>query len=57
MPFLSVFTGKTCIQEFYASEIREKVWSGKDLSLVEEEKIRDYLNKKDIPWRLWSIHS
>lgn len=46
--FASVFTGKTCLQEPQARETIGKVWSKKDLPLVEEDQAMKYLDKPDI---------
>ena len=41
--FASVFCSKTSLQESQAPEIRMKGWNKKDLSLVEEDHVREYL--------------
>lgn len=40
-----VFTGKICLQESWAPE---KVWNKDDLPLVEEDQVREHLNRLDI---------
>lgn len=49
--FTSAFTRKTTLQESQASETRGQVWSKKDLPLVEEDQVREHLNKVS-PWDL-----
>lgn len=39
--FTSLFTGKTCLQEFQGPEVRGKVWSLKDLPLVGKDQVRE----------------
>lgn len=43
---------KICHQEFQVPETSEKVWSKKDLPLVEEDQNREPLNKLYRPWNL-----
>lgn len=40
----SVFAGKTSLQEHQASEVRGKVWSNKELLLVDDDQVLDDLN-------------
>jgi len=42
--FALVFAGKTSLQESYAPETRGQVWHKEDLSLVEEDQVREHLN-------------
>jgi len=49
--FSSVFTRKTTLQESQASETRGQVWSKEYLPLVEEDQVREHLNKVS-PWDL-----
>ena len=46
--FLSVFTGKSSLQESQAPESRGKVWSKEDLPSLEKVQVREHLNKLDI---------
>lgn len=46
--FISVFTGKTSIQESQAPETRGKVWSEEVLSSVKKDQVKEHLNKLDI---------
>ncbi|KAK4816298.1 LOW QUALITY PROTEIN: hypothetical protein QYF61_014596 [Mycteria americana] len=46
--FVSIFTGKTSLQESQALETSGKVWSKEDLPWVEQDQIREHLNKLDI---------
>lgn len=39
--FALVFTCKTCLRESQVPEITRKVWNAEDLSLVEEDHIRN----------------
>jgi len=43
--FTSIFTDKVCLQEFQLPEKRGKVWSKEDLSLVEQDWVREHLNQ------------
>lgn len=45
--FALVFTGKTGTEQSQAFEMSGKVWSKEDLALVEEDQIREHLNKLD----------
>lgn len=40
--YASVFTGKICLQDSWAPET---VWNEDDLSLVEEDQVREHLNR------------
>ena len=40
--FTLVFTGKTGLQESQAPETRGKVWNKEDLTLVEEDQVREH---------------
>ena len=46
--FALVFTGKTDLPESQVPEAREKVWSKEDLPSMEEDQVREHLNKTDI---------
>lgn len=46
--FVSVFTSKTVHQQSQASDTMEKVWCKADAPLVEEDQVRESLNKLDI---------
>ena len=46
--FVSVFTGKTSIQESQAPETRGKVWSKEVLSSVKKDQVKEPLNKLNI---------
>ena len=46
--FPSVLTSKISLPESQAVETRAKVWSKKNLCLVEEDQVREYLCKQDI---------
>jgi len=41
--FALVFAGKTSLRESYAPETRGQVWHKEDLSLVEEDQVREHL--------------
>lgn len=43
--FSSVFTSKTGFQDFQAPETSEKVWSKENSPPVEEDQVRECLNK------------
>jgi len=43
-----VFTGKAVLRQFEAPEISGKLWSKEGLSLVEQDQVREHLNKWDI---------
>lgn len=43
-----VLTGKICLQESQASDNSGKVWTYDDLPLVEEDQVKEYLNKLGI---------
>lgn len=45
--FFVSFTSKICCQESQAPETSKEVRSKEDLSLVEEDKVREHLNKLD----------
>ncbi|GAB0177898.1 mitochondrial enolase superfamily member 1 [Grus japonensis] len=45
--FLSVFTSKTGLQESQVLETKGKDWSKKDVPLIEEDQIREYLSNMD----------
>lgn len=42
---LMVFSGSTHLQKSEASETSGKVWSKKDLPFMDEDLVREYLNK------------
>ena len=44
----SVLTGKTCLQQFQAPEASEEACGKEDLLSVEEDRVREHLNKLDI---------
>lgn len=46
--FALVFMSKTCVQESQVSDSIWKVWSNKDLPLMEEDQAREHLSKLDI---------
>ncbi|KAK4807014.1 LOW QUALITY PROTEIN: hypothetical protein QYF61_000343 [Mycteria americana] len=46
---LSNLINKTSLQESQAPEARGKVWSKEDVPLVEEDLVREYLSKPDVP--------
>ena len=46
--FVSVFTSKTSLQESQVPETKGKDWSQKDVPLVKEDQIREYLSNMDI---------
>ena len=46
--FVSVFTSKTGLQGSQVPETKGKDWSQKDVPLVEEDQIREYLSNMDI---------
>lgn len=46
--FASDFTVKNCLQESQISETTGKVWSKEDLSLGQEDLVREHLNRLDI---------
>lgn len=48
----SVFTTKSGFQESQVAETRRKSWSEEDVPLVEEDWVREYLSKLDVPWAL-----
>lgn len=54
--FSSAFTSKTSLQEPQASETREQVWSKEDLSLVEEDQVREHLSKVSPQDLMGGIH-
>ena len=39
--FALVFTLKTCLQESQVPEMPRKVWNKEDLSMVQEDQVRD----------------
>lgn len=45
----SVFTGKTGLRECHIFEPNGKVWSKEDLPSVEEDQVREHLNKLNTP--------
>lgn len=47
--FNIVFASKTGLQEAKAPQTREKVWSKKDVCLVEEDLVREYLSNLETP--------
>lgn len=46
--FISVFVGKTRLQESQVPETRGEVWIEEDLLSVEEDQVREYLNYLDL---------
>lgn len=46
--FASVFPSKTSLQECQVPEMRGKAWSNDDVPLMEEDQVREYLNKLDV---------
>jgi len=42
------FTSKTDVQESQATESKRKVWTQENLPLVEEDQVREHLNKLNI---------
>lgn len=46
--FTLVFTGETGIQQSQTPKKRGKVWSKEDSPLVEEEQVREHLDRPDI---------
>ncbi|PKU43539.1 glycerol kinase [Limosa lapponica baueri] len=46
--FASVFTAQASPQESQTLEVTEKVWTKEDFPLVEEDQVREQLNKLDI---------
>jgi len=44
--FTSVFTGKICLQKSQASEASGEILSKEDLPWVEEDQVREHLNKQ-----------
>ena len=43
--FTSIFTGQTGLQDSQASQTRGKVWSKESLHLVEEDQVKEHLDK------------
>lgn len=43
--FTLVFPGKTCLQEYQASETHGKVSNNEDLPSAEQNRVREYLNR------------
>lgn len=41
-------TGKAVLPESQIPELGEKVWTKEDLTLMEKDQFREYLNKKDM---------
>jgi len=46
--FASIFTGKTSLQESQPLKTTGKFWSKEDLPWVEQDQVREHLNKLDI---------
>lgn len=44
----SDFTDKICLEESQAPPTTRKVWSKEELSLLEEEQVREHLNRLDV---------
>lgn len=46
--FASAFASKICLQDFQVPETTGKGWSEEDVPLLEEDQVREYLNKLNI---------
>lgn len=45
---VTVFIGKTCLQQFHVPETRGKFWSPEGFPSMEEDQVKEHLNTLNI---------